>query len=914
MSIDYSMSIVCDISSNTSDDINNLVASYFNTNTTISEHEVEKQRDKTLQEHSKASDIIVGIDLGTTNSCVAIWRNNNLEVIPDKYGNRTIPSIVGFTAKNKYISYDAKNQKILNPKNVYFEVKRLIGKYITDKSVINERELLSYDISGTVNNNIILLSEYNKVYTPEEISAMILIELKNMASDYLKTNIKKAVITVPAYFNDAQRQATKDAATIAGLETIRIINEPTAAALAYGMTDRSIYKKTKDNSGNVKQKSSTVLVYDLGGGTVDCTIMTITDGIFQVLGSSGNTALGGADFDNKLIQYCIDFFNKKHKLSANISPLSLQKLKRVCENTKILLSTVVRTTIAVKDFYTTVDASNNNKTFDLSIDMTRDRFNDICRPLTTLCLKCIDDVLTVSKKKRDDIDEIILVGGMTRTPIIRDRIKTYFNKDPNCSINPDEAVAAGAAIQAFILSNSDDPFSENVTLLDVVSLSLGVQVSGGIMDKIINRGTYMPVTKIKRYTNDTDNVDSILIKVFEGERDITRDNFLVGEFELKGLDKVSKGRMNIEVKFHIDINGIITVSARETISDVRREMIITGNKGRLTTNEINKLITEANQYNLKDKIERHKRLLYNNVADLCDNVKTNLKDYKISDKDKTVISNDINDILKWLSSKQYVERDESDYIQITKSLESKYGTLILCGNMLNDNVKNAVDAKDSSKCTTVYGDEDEEDDVKVSFEKIENDDMGIGNLEDNEKKDIKQLRESLVTLCNSIHDMSVSDELKIPDTDKREMLDYIEDTLLWIYSHHKPSRDEYTKRINDINKYCNSIADDYKDIFTINNNKCDELENMCLFIKASIKNNNYNGVGIDDKLLSLECEVDKCLVWLLDNTAKSNDVVTNKISEITDLCNSLFNFINGVKITNNSIIDSGNGSSIDSLK
>jgi len=426
---------------------------------------------------------IVGIDLGTTNSCVAIWRNNDVEIIPDEYGNKTIPSYVAYTNVNRYVGIDAKNQSELNPENVFYEVKRLIGRKYDDPMVNKERRFLSYDIDES-NRNIKLVSKIknNELFTPEEIQAAILMKLKNMASTYLKTPVTKAIITIPANFNDGQRQATKDAAMIAGIDCLRFINEPTAAGLAYGLMQRSDSKEMK------------VIVYDFGGGTLDVTLLNIENGIFEVIASTGNMRLGGSDFDNRLMMYSISKFSKQgyiiEDVKKNLSRMSLQRLRHSCEQAKKILSTNNKTHITVQDFY-------DGK--DLFYEITRYDYEKICYDLFLLGIKPIHDILRECNITTSDINDIIFVGGMTRTPKVKQLIKDIFDKEPNCTINPDEAIATGAAIQAYLITNQNDPFSKSIILLDVISLSLGVEVMGGIMDVLVHRNSIIPIEKQKIY-------------------------------------------------------------------------------------------------------------------------------------------------------------------------------------------------------------------------------------------------------------------------------------------------------------------------------------------------------------------------------------------------------------------------------
>ncbi len=783
-----------------------------------------------IQPENDNKNIVVGIDLGTTNSCVGIWRNNNLEIIPDEYGNNTIPSFVAYTKVNRYVGIDAKNQKELNPKNVFYEFKRLIGRKINDISVINDMEFINYELLPDEENNVNVTTDFGLKITPEELSSIILKKLKDMATKYLKTEVSKAVITVPAYFNDSQRQATKDAAKIAGLECIRIINEPTSAALTYGLLNKSLSKKCDGESINV-------IVYDLGGGTLDISLLTITDGLFEVKASVGNTHLGGVDFDNKIISYCINYFKKVNKLDKlnNLSSLSYQKLKRACENAKKILSISLKTNILINDFY---------EGKDLILVLTRERLNMICRDLLILALKPLEDILKSAELSKEDIHEIILVGGMTRMPQIIDNIKKFFNgKEPNCSMNPDEVVAAGAAIQAYILSHEDDPFSDNVTLLDIIPLSLGVETIGGVMNTLIPRNTIIPITKKKIYTTDSDYENSVIIKVFEGERKMTKDNFMVGEFELEGIEAAPRGFARIEVKFNIDINGIITVTA-EDITDkdkqsiAKKSITITGNKGRLRPEQINKLIDEAREFDLKDKILKKKKELYYEIDEIINNIKNNLKnnEYKLNEKDKESLSNEIIKHKNWLLEKKYNEREEKEFKEKVEDLSKKFGTLVLKANKTKDVDGLAVKVK----ATTVYGDEkDDEELVKEDYDTNLAEDEDLGELDEEEKKEMKSLKNNLIELAHSVFDLLNENERlskKIAQGDRINLIDYIDDALLWSYTVTKPKQIDFINKINDINEECNKLFEKYKEnIIEVDNNKIDELEKLCFSLKSSIE-------------------------------------------------------------------------------
>ncbi|AYV78729.1 MAG: Hsp70 protein [Edafosvirus sp.] len=855
-------------------------------------------------------EIIIGIDLGTVNSCVGVWRNNNLEIIPDEKGNRTIPSIVSFTNRTKYVGYEAKNQTEINPKNTFYEIKRLIGRKMNDESVINDKQYITYDLEEDHNGNVLVISEVNNIrkrYTPEEISSIILIRLKEMACNYLKKEITKAVITVPAYFNDSQRQATVDAAKIAGLDCIRIINEPTSAALAYGLQTQS-KKEGKDTE-------LTIIVYDLGGGTLDVSLLTINDGVFEVQASVGNTHLGGTDFDNRLLSYCLSEFKKKNNIGElnNISPLSLQKLKGSCENAKKILSTITKTHIGVKEFY------NNGTVFiDLFITITRDKFIELCKDLLILCVKPLEDVLNSCNLQKDDIDEVILVGGMTRMPAIRENIQKFIGKEPNFSVNPDEVVAAGASIQGYILSHISDPFSEKIQLVDIIPLSLGVETIGGVMNVLIRRNSTIPITKKRKYTTDSDYETYVTIKIFQGEREMTKDNILIGEFKLSGLEPAPRGIAQIEVTFDINTNGIIKITA-EDLKNIgnKNEILITDNQNRLTHEQIKKLIDEAQECQLNDKIEREKKQSYYEIDDLCSNILSNVnnEEFKLKDDDKKFILDDITKIQKWLLEKKYFERNKDDYKTVSDRLKKKYGTLILKTVNTNSNVK-ASDQNGENNNTNIYN--NEEDEINV-FEKIENEEYG--QADEIEKNELKQLKTVLLDLCYNIFDLLGSPSLKLDKIHKNELKDFIDDVLLWIHIQQKINKSEYKMKIDEVNNICNKILEDYEknqtkifdeDDIDIKTSR-GTLEQLCYTIKSSIVSNMFSLQ--ESKIKLLEAKIDEVLDWLIEiDSKKYEDVKLNKntndncnldelykekIDEINKLCDHLYNSIMNINVKKN---------------
>lgn len=872
-------------------------------------------------------DVIVGIDFGTTNSCVGIWRNNNFEIIPDEHGNHTIPSIVAYTAKSRYVGREAKNQKELNPKNVFYEIKRLIGKKRNDTCVQNDLEFINYDIGEDENGNVVILPEFTKTerkMTPEEIGSVIFMKLKHMACDYLRTEVSKAVISVPAYFNDSQRQAIKDSAMIAGIDCVRMINEPTAAALAYGLMNVSIQKQQIENPD--VNKEMTIIVYDLGGGTLDVSMLAIENGVFEVLGTVGNSHMGGADFDNYILGYCLRMFKQKHNISSlpDVSSMALQRLRKACENAKKILSINTKMTISVRDFY-------DGK--DLIIQLTRDKFNELCSDLLIFCLKSLDDIIRSTGKQKEDIDEIILVGGMTRVPAIYNNIKNFFNgKEPNCSINPDEAVAIGAAIQAHIISHRTDPFSEFVTLLDIVPLSFGVETIDGVMNKLIPRNSVIPITRKRRYTTDTDDVSSVKIKVFEGEREMTKDNYCVGEFILDGLEKAPRGHVKIDVKFCIDVNGIITVYAEDVKNpENKKSLTITGNKGRLSQDEIARLVDESKNYEKKDKTEREQKQHYYEIDDLCNNILTNLndKEFKLKESDQEMVTKEINEIVLWLKEKKFNERNNKEYVRVIKNIQRKYGTLIL--KTTGDNKNKVKTVNENVNATTVYGDdEDDEEKLNEIFEKIEEEEMGIENLSQEEKEEIKHMKNDLMELCYNINDVIKSESNGMTDEHKTELRDFIDDIMLWIHVQNKLTKKDIEEKVDEINTACDKIMSEYekqeKSVFKENKIKelitdsKHELEQLCYALKSSIESNMFS--LSDDSIKTLNDKITDTLLWFGESNDKniSDEEYKQRVNELNEECNKLYQSMVNINLSSKKVLDKDNdndnnknGTSISSL-
>jgi molecular chaperone DnaK (HSP70) len=819
---------------------------------------------------SDHNNLCLGIDFGTTNSCLSIWHDYKNIIISDIDGSDIIPTLIEINNEKKIIGKEAFLRKEIFKDNkdifLIYEIKKLLGKKFSEINK-NNINLLSYDLISDDEDNIIIFDSNNNIkYYPQEIAIHIFMSFKLKAESFLSKHFNKeiiiedVVISVPAYFNKNQREIIKNSAENSGFNVLRLVNEPTAAAICYGLGK---------NTENLN-----IIVFDFGGGTLDVSLLNINNGVYEVIGSCGNNNLGGSDFDLKIMEYCLDKFIENNKLSKDnfikkISNNNIHKLKILSEQAKISLSDNNNTKIKIEKFYQDID---------LFIEINRDTFNEIINNLLLLIIKPINDLLEICDIEKDNINEIIMVGGMTKMPIIRYNIEKFFNRNVNYSINPDNVVSIGAAIHGFMINNKNS-IDDKILLIDRTSLSVGVETSGGIMDVLIPRGTIIPIKKTKKYSTDQDYVDSIDIKIFEGERKFTKDNFLIGDFSLTGIEKQKRGIPEINITFSIDSNNIIKVTAEDINNPLNKKCIqVSANKQNLSEEKIQEIINNANILNEKDKIDKFKKESYLSILDdslkILENINT--ATIKIPDDIKEDIITNLNEIINWLKNTNYNDIGMSKYKEILHDYKINYSIYLLQNS---SEINELESANDLDQGVEIF----EDNEIIIKYKDTIDLFRNIIDEYDDIKKQIK--------ITKLMNNNNISEE-NFNNIEKlfNEVYNFTSDNLLNFYIN-KDFKDE---KIKELENKLKNFDSKFKDLFNTYNNEFNILNNILTKIKnkeedflstlENINDQNSNEFkNINDKLeIILEIEAN---IYKINNGYIKPDF--NKLNNFIEIIEKL---------------------------
>ena len=830
--------------------------------------------------HFKYDNLCLGIDFGTTNSCLTVWYKNKALNISDLDDSQVIPTVIEITPNKKVIGKEAYLRKNIfektnteaNNKSIFlvYEIKKLLGKKYSELSEAHIN-ILAYTVVPDESDNIrIYDSNSEKYYYPEEIATHLFMSFKARAEMFLsnkfnsEVTITNAVISVPAYFNKNQREIVKNCSQNAGFNVLRLINEPTAAALCYGL------------GKNLNNSDKHIIVYDLGGGTLDVCLLYISDGVYEVLGSCGNNNLGGSDFDNKIMEYVINEFINENKISKNyfienIDENTLQKLKYLAEHTKIALTDNLNTKIKINNFF-----ENNN----LSVSLSREKFNEICEDLIRLAVKPLYDVLTLCDLEKDKIDEIIMVGGMTRIPIIRYNVERFFNKDVNCSIDPDTVVSIGASIQGYMLTSSST-LEDKLLLVDRSPLSIGLETSGGIMDFLIPRGTIIPVKKTRKYTTDTDYTEWIPIKIYEGERKLTKDNFLIGDFVLSGIEKEKRGIPEIQITFEIDTDGIIKIKAEDLKNPLNKKIVqVSGNKQNLSQEELDKIVENAKKMDLTDRLDKMQKESYLSLVDSSKRILENINspEVKLDNNIKSDISANVKEILEWLNTQNYSDISQDKYKELLHDYKMNYSIYLIQNNTPIINLESANE--EDIKGIEIYEDENNkkyDEQIKYFRGLIDeydtiNKQMKIYSFMDSGDFEKNEIKKKLLEKLEILH---------------VELYDYANDTLIKLFIN-----TNLTDEI--VNNFCIKMSEydiEFKDLFdTLDKeynivtkliNKIKDKENLYLDKLSGIENEESAEYEEVNKKLDIIIDFDSYIYKI------NNGYVQYDYSKIIEMLNKL---------------------------